>query len=45
MIVSASSETAIGLSHALADSNSSPQVVGLTSVTNSKFVEDLGCYD
>ena len=45
LIVSASSKTAIGLAQGLADSKSSPKVVGLTSVTNSKFVEDLGCYD
>lgn len=45
LVVSASSKTAIGLAQGLADSKSSPKVVGLTSVTNSKFVEDLGCYD
>ena len=45
LIVSASSKTAIGLAQGLAVSKSSPKIVGLTSVTNSKFVEDLGCYD
>ena len=45
IIISASSKTAIGLAQGLADSKISPKVVGLTSVTNSKFVEDLGCYD
>ena len=45
LVVSASSKTAIGLAEGLADSKSSPKVVGLTSVTNSKFVEDLDCYD
>ena len=45
LVVSASSKTAIGLAQGLADSKSSPKVVGLTSVTNSKFVEDLDCYD
>ena len=45
IIISASSKTAIGLAQGLADSKISSKVVGLTSVTNSKFVEDLGCYD
>ena len=45
IIISASSKTAIGLAQGLADLKILPKVVGLTSVTNSKFVEDLGCYD
>ena len=45
IIISASSKTAIGLAQGLADSKISPKIVGLTSVTNSKFVGDLGCYD
>ena len=39
IIISASSKTAIGLAQGLADSKNSPKIVGLTSVTNSKFVE------
>ena len=45
IIVSASSKTAIGLAQGLADAENSPKVVGLTSASNSKFVESLGCYD
>ena len=45
IIISASSKTAIGLAQGLADSKNSPKIVGLTSATNSKFVEGLGCYD
>jgi hypothetical protein len=45
LIISASSKTAIGLAQGLADSKNSPKKVGLTSATNSKFVEGLGCYD
>ena len=45
IIISASSKTAIGLAQGLADSKNSPKIVGLTSATNSKFVENLGCYD
>ena len=45
IIISASSKTAIGLAQGLADAKNSPKIVGLTSATNSKFVEGLGCYD
>ena len=45
IIISASSKTAIGLAQGLADSKDSPKIIGLTSATNSKFVEGLGCYD
>ena len=45
IIISASSKTAIGLAQGLAASKSSPKIVGLTSLTNSKFVEDLHCYN
>ena len=45
IIISASSKTGIGLAQGLADAKNSPKIVGLTSATNSKFVEDLGCYD
>ena len=45
IIISASSKTAIGLAQGLADKESSPKIVGLTSATNSKFVEGLGCFD
>jgi len=45
IIISASSKTGIGLAQGLADAKNSPKIVGLTSATNSKFVEGLGCYD
>ena len=45
IVVSASSKTAIGLAQGLADSENVPKIVGLTSASNSKFVESLGCYD
>ena len=44
-MVSASSKTAIGLAQGLADIENSPKIVGLTSSSNSQFVENLGCYD
>ena len=45
IVVSASSKTAIGLAQGLADIENSPKIVGLTSRSNSEFVENLGCYD
>ena len=45
IVVSASSKTAIGLAQGLADTENVPKIVGLTSASNSKFVESLGCYD
>ena len=45
IVVSASSKTAIGLAQGLADTKNAPKIVGLTSASNSKFVENLGCYD
>ena len=45
IVVSASSKTAIGLAQGLADIENAPKIVGLTSRSNSQFVENLGCYD
>jgi hypothetical protein len=45
IVVSASSKTAIGLAQGLADTENAPKIVGLTSPSNSQFVENLGCYD
>ena len=45
LIVSASSKTAIGLAQGLAETDGSPNIVGLTSSNNIQFVESLGCYD
>jgi len=45
LIVSASSKTAIGLAQGLAETDESPNIVGLTSSDNLQFVESLGCYD
>ena len=45
IVVSASSKTAIGLAQGLADTENAPKIVGLTSPSNLKFVENLGCYD
>ena len=45
IIVSASSKTAIGLAQGLAETDDSPNIVGLTSSNNIQFVESLGCYD
>ena len=45
IVVSASSKTAIGLAQGLADTENAPKIVGLTSQSNSQFVENLGCYD
>ena len=45
VIVSASSKTAIGLAQGLAETDGSPKIIGLTSISNLKFVEGLGCYD
>jgi hypothetical protein len=45
IVVSASSKTAIGLAQGLADTENAPKIVGLTSSSNSQFVENLGCYD
>jgi hypothetical protein len=45
VIVSASSKTSIGLAEALAESDQTSKVVGLTSPQNVAFVEGLGIYD
>jgi len=46
LVASASSKTAIALSHSLAAGGRAPGgVVGLTSARNVAFVESLGCYD
>lgn len=42
LIVSASSKTSIGLAYALADDESSPPVIGITSQRNQAFVDKLG---
>ncbi len=45
VIASASSKTAIGLAFALSQDENAPDVVGLTSPSNTDFVEGLGLYD
>ncbi len=45
VIASASSKTAIGLAFALSQDENAPEVVGLTSPSNTSFVEGLGLYD
>jgi hypothetical protein len=45
LLSSASSKTAIGLAHLLHQNRKPIRVVGLTSSSNRKFVEGLGCYD
>jgi hypothetical protein len=44
VIVSASSKTAIGLAYALQGDDQAPDVVGITSERNMRFVESLGAY-
>ena len=44
LIPSASSKTAIGLAHALANDPDVPPVIGLTSERNREFVDRLGLY-
>jgi hypothetical protein len=45
VILSASSKTAIGLAQGLADEESRPKIIGVTSSPNHDFVVSLGCYD
>ena len=45
IIVSASSKTAIGLAQGLAEADSAPKIIGLTSTKNTDFVTNLDCYD
>ena len=45
LIASASSKTSIGLAYALNRDANAPRVVGLTSPSNTGFVEGLGYYD
>lgn len=45
VLSSASSKTAFGLAHLLAQRSSRPEIVGLTSPGNVDFVEGLGVYD
>ena len=45
LVLSASSKTAIGMAQGLADDESAPTVVGITSRPNYDFVKSLGCYD
>lgn len=45
VIVSASSKTSIGLAYALAADGDAPQVTGITSSRNLKFVESLNIYN
>lgn len=46
ILSSASSKTAIGLAHLLAESRpDTVEIVGLTSPGNMAFVQSLGCYD
>jgi len=45
ILTSASSKTSIGLAYALHGDDNAPPVVGLTSTSNSGFVEGLGSYD
>jgi len=45
VILSASSKTAIGLAQGLADKESRPKIIAVTSSANHDFVASLGCYD
>src|SRR5882757_5637717 len=45
MLSSASSKTAFGLAHLLHTQRKGIKVIGLTSASNTAFVESLGCYD
>jgi hypothetical protein len=45
MLSSASSKTAFGLAHLLHTQRKGVKVIGLTSASNTAFVESLGCYD
>lgn len=45
VLSSASSKTAIGLAHLLANRNASIKLVGITSAGNVSFVQSLGYYD
>lgn len=45
VIGSASSKTSIGLAYALAEDDSAPKIVALTSDRNRESVENLGIYD
>lgn len=45
LIISASSKTSTGLAYGLADDESAPHVVGLTSERNIDFVNSTGTYD
>jgi len=45
VIISASSKTSTGLAYGLADDESAPQVIGLTSERNLDFVESIDTYD
>lgn len=45
VILSASSKTSLGLAQAIADGGESPSIVGVTSQSNSEFVNSVGLYD
>jgi len=45
MLSSASSKTAFGLAHLVHTQRKDIKVIGLTSASNTAFVESLGCYD
>ena len=45
LLSSASSKTAFGLAHLLHRRRGVIRVIGLTSATNTAFVQSLGCYD
>lgn len=45
VLSSASSKTAFGLAHLIAQRETHPTIVGLTSAGNAEFVEQLGFYD
>jgi hypothetical protein len=45
MLSSASSKTAFGLAHLVQTGRKGIKVIGLTSASNTAFVESLGCYD
>lgn len=45
LVLSASSKTSIGLAYALADDDSAPAAIGLTSTRNLDLVQSLGLYD
>lgn len=44
IIISASSKTSIGLAYGIDDSESAPQLIGMTSSRNHAFVNKLGVY-